>query len=379
MVWNGIFCVNKSHINLPSHSPSDHQLSALFDYKCREWSIWAAISFLVRFTVALKCMHFPIQIQRCIFFSRFPFNWKNPIGYIFVVIFEYIISTYAYVVVFGAVFFGIGCCVFVVAIITKNIKNDLKFINENATSDPNQLITFKLIKSFIQNHSILEKFSAFPASSFMPFKTYKFRFYFQVYPWLFELISNTVCDFIYMEPGHNMQCFTTDSNGNSLVIQTHRLPSLNWFANIFFTFSLSQQQDRDSMVLLVIGFYVSYAFGLVLAICECGQRLSDAFEGIHNDFALFDWHSFPHKIQRTLPIILMTAQQPVRIKCFGSISAVRENSKTVNFYLSKNLLSHFWLCGFFLSLQIINGAFSYFMAMRQFIKWRKWRGRCQSV
>lgn len=103
------------------------------------------------------------------FFSRFPFNWKNPFGYIFAVIFEYIISTYAYVVVFGAVFFGIGYCLLVVLIITKNIKNDLKFINGNVTSDPNQLLTFNLVKNFIQNHSILEKFSEFLASTYMYF------------------------------------------------------------------------------------------------------------------------------------------------------------------------------------------------------------------
>lgn len=182
-----------------------------------------------------------------------------------------------------------------------------------------------------------------------------------------------------MEPGYNMRCFTTDSNGNSWVIQIHRLPSVYCSADVFsLLFLVSQQQDRDSMVLLVIGFYVSYAFGLVLAICEFGQRLSNAFEGIHDDIALFDWYLFPHKIQRTLPIILVTAQQPVEIKCFGSISAVRENSKNVNFYSSKILLSRL-IRLFFLTLQIINGAFSYFMTMRQFIKWREQSGRCGSV
>lgn len=114
---------------------------------------------------------FSIEILYSIFFSpRFPFNWQNPIGYIFAAIFEYIVCTYAYLAVFSEVFFGIGCCLFVVTIITKNFESDLKFINKNVTSDPNHVLTLNLVKNFIQNHSMLKKFSIFFAPDFMPFK-----------------------------------------------------------------------------------------------------------------------------------------------------------------------------------------------------------------
>lgn len=163
-MWNWIFCVGKKDSNLPSHSASVHQLRHLFHYKCRQCSIWITISFLVRSAVALKCIHSNSMLH---FFLGFHSTGK--IRLVTFLLSYSNISTYAYVVVFGAVFFGIGYCLLVVSIITKNIKNDLKFINGNVTSDPNQLLTFNLVKNFIQNHSILEKFSEFLASTYMYF------------------------------------------------------------------------------------------------------------------------------------------------------------------------------------------------------------------
>ena len=73
-----------------------------------------------------------------------------------------------------------------------------------------------------------------------------------------------------------------------------------------------------------------YARGVVLIICELGQRVSDAFQQIADTIENFNWYLFPMEIQQTLPILLMGAQQPVVLECFGSISASRETFKNVN-------------------------------------------------
>lgn len=83
-------------------------------------------------------------------------------------------------------------------------------------------------------------------------------------------------------------------------------------------------------VLLLTIFYAGYAFGVVFIICELGQRLTDAFEEINDEIDRFEWYLFPSEIQRMLPTIMISAQQPVVLECFGSIAGSRETFKRVS-------------------------------------------------
>lgn len=85
-------------------------------------------------------------------------------------------------------------------------------------------------------------------------------------------------------------------------------------------------------------FYASYAFGIILVICELGQRLTDAFGQIADEVKHFDWYLFPYEIQRILSFILINAQQPVELECFGSVTGIRETFKKVSY---SNLCSNF--------------------------------------
>lgn len=85
------------------------------------------------------------------------------------------------------------------------------------------------------------------------------------------------------------------------------------------------------MVLLVTSICVSYAFGLMMGVCELGQRMSNGFDQIDDEIEKFDWYLFSHQMQRMLLIILMEVQQSVEFNYFGSISATRENSKKASF------------------------------------------------
>ena len=97
-----------------------------------------------------------------------------------------------------------------------------------------------------------------------------------------------------------------------------------------------QQQERDTVILLVMSIFASYAFGMAFVVCEFGQRLTDAFNEINDSIETFDWYLFPLELQQMLSIILMVTQQPVELKCFGSISSARENSKKVRFHSNIN-------------------------------------------
>lgn len=104
------------------------------------------------------------------------------------------------------------------------------------------------------------------------------------------------------------------------------------------------------MILFVIIIFVSYGFGIIIIICEFGQRMTNAFEQIDNKTGKFKWYLFPRKLQRMLLIILIKTQQPVELRCFGSVSATRENSKKVSFDLSSFIIA---------SRTIFNSVFSF--------------------
>lgn len=76
------------------------------------------------------------------------------------------------------------------------------------------------------------------------------------------------------------------------------------------------------------------AFGIVLFVCEVGQRISDTFDIFDDTIEKFDWYSFPIEINQILLMIIMMAQQPVELECFGSFSANRGTLKKVSIPLN---------------------------------------------
>lgn len=64
---------------------------------------------------------------------------------------------------------------------------------------------------------------------------------------------------------------------------------------------------------------------------EFVQRYTNAIAEINGVVIQLDnWHLFPAKIQRVLPIIIQNVQQPVVIKCFGNVLCARKQLRKVN-------------------------------------------------
>lgn len=70
-------------------------------------------------------------------------------------------------------------------------------------------------------------------------------------------------------------------------------------------------------------------FAIVFIACEFGQRIANAFSEINDLIEQFQWYRFPLQMQRTLPMVLNIGQEPVSLKCFGSLTCCRESLKKV--------------------------------------------------
>lgn len=75
---------------------------------------------------------------------------------------------------------------------------------------------------------------------------------------------------------------------------------------------------------------VFYSFCVVFITCELGERLINAYGGIDDVIGQFDWYLYPFEIQKFLPTIIIIAQQPVAIECFGSVTTNREAFQQVS-------------------------------------------------
>lgn len=120
-------------------------------------------------------------------------------------------------------------------------------------------------------------------------------------------------------------------------------------------------------MLILTAMEVFYSFAVLLLACELGQRFNLAFDECSTTVEQLEWYSFPLDVQRLLPLILNFTQQPIEIKCFGSVACDREAFKYVriNPKISQHNLKideKFRINTF----QIIKTAFSYFTILRQF-------------
>lgn len=71
------------------------------------------------------------------------------------------------------------------------------------------------------------------------------------------------------------------------------------------------------------------SFSAIFMYCEFGEHVTDRFDEINDALYECNWHLFPYKIQKMLPIIMIGIAKPVKISGFGNISFTRETLKMV--------------------------------------------------
>lgn len=73
-----------------------------------------------------------------------------------------------------------------------------------------------------------------------------------------------------------------------------------------------------------------FSSGFAFIPCELGERMTNFFNEINDEFDQLNWYRFPIDAQKMLPIILNIVQKPVMIHCFGSVFCTREIFKDVS-------------------------------------------------
>lgn len=81
--------------------------------------------------------------------------------------------------------------------------------------------------------------------------------------------------------------------------------------------------------MVVVCLRLLYAFGVLFIFCEMGEQISSTFGEVEDEMYRMDWHLFPIKTQKMMLIVVVNAQQPVKIMGFGNIPAIRPTMKTV--------------------------------------------------
>lgn len=77
-------------------------------------------------------------------------------------------------------------------------------------------------------------------------------------------------------------------------------------------------------------FQLFASFGLVFIYCELCGRISTNFDEIKWQISQLNWYLFPMNMHRILPIVMINAQQPVYMECFGSIPSDRSTFQRVS-------------------------------------------------
>lgn len=83
------------------------------------------------------------------------------------------------------------------------------------------------------------------------------------------------------------------------------------------------------MALFLLIYDVIIAFTLVFISCELCQRLSNAFSDFDDIIIQYKWYLFPIELKQMLPMVMIVAQKPVLIECFGDIACCRDVFKKV--------------------------------------------------
>lgn len=87
---------------------------------------------------------------------------------------------------------------------------------------------------------------------------------------------------------------------------------------------------QSLMPVLVLILNAIIAIVAAFIACEIGQQMNNAFNKIDFTLDQIDYYLFPIEIKRALPMIIVVAQQPVTLACFGDITCTRETFKSVS-------------------------------------------------
>lgn len=115
------------------------------------------------------------------------------------------------------------------------------------------------------------------------------------------------------------------------IVQYQLILVIKWRFFLFCVFYSTLQKEGNLVLLLMSLSLLWWALILTYLPCEFGERLSNGMVEINDCIDQFNWYLFSLEIRKILPMILLSVQQPVEIRFFGSIACNRDSFKKVSF------------------------------------------------
>lgn len=75
--------------------------------------------------------------------------------------------------------------------------------------------------------------------------------------------------------------------------------------------------------------FLVWSYLVLLLYCEFGERVTNEFVELDNEVCQLEWYLLPISVQRFIPFIMNTTQQPIILRGFQSCSCARESFKNV--------------------------------------------------
>lgn len=101
--------------------------------------------------------------------------------------------------------------------------------------------------------------------------------------------------------------------------------------NFVSLFQYQSHDQLDTVVLLESTLYGLFVFLILFVTCELGEGVVNIFSEIDNEIVQSNWYLFPRNVQKMLPLVMINAQKPVVIKCFGNVACTRWQFRKVDF------------------------------------------------
>lgn len=81
-----------------------------------------------------------------------------------------------------------------------------------------------------------------------------------------------------------------------------------------------------------------WSFVQIFYLCDFGESVSGRYASISENIYQSNWYLFPFDVQRLLPIIMISAQQPIILRGLGNVLYTREAFKNViSFFISSKI------------------------------------------
>lgn len=271
------------------------------------------------------------NLEHCHHF-RYPFNWRTPLGYFIAVILQ-LISVSLPMRYIGC-FVSFALAGFVIALaLAKDMKGHIKLFDEYAKAKLPERTVYHQLAELIR-FTTIKRLVWLGIFDLSPFKRYIWIFAsFRLMNYFSEIYEITLTlIFVGCTGIISVALLMIQQELVRIHFLMFHLVILNlkhWVFNIFCVSNWQTSDEIDSIMLFESVFCGFWSIILVFSACEFGQRFSNAFDSFDDELGQFDWYLQPIGIQRMLPMIIVNAQQPMLVQCYGNVPCGRETFKKV--------------------------------------------------